>query len=188
MELISEVYDILRSALGMSAPEIGKIFAAWNQAELDSYLIEITAAVLGHIDPETGQPMVDVIVDKAGTEGHRKVDFAERARPRRRHPDDQRRAGRAHSLGAQRGAHRRLEGPPGAGREVRGRPGSVHRDAARGLAPGHRDLLRAGVRADAGGFEGIRLRPALRRDRPHLEGRLHHPRQAAGPDQAGLRR
>jgi len=69
MELISEVYDILKSALGLSAPEIGKIFAAWNETELNSYLIEITAAVLGHTDPETGQPTVDIIVDKAGQKG-----------------------------------------------------------------------------------------------------------------------
>jgi 6-phosphogluconate dehydrogenase len=69
MELISEVYDILKSALGLSAPEIGKIFAAWNQTELNSYLIEITAAVLAHTDPETGQPTVDIIVDKAGQKG-----------------------------------------------------------------------------------------------------------------------
>ena len=69
MELISEVYDVLKSALGLSAPEIGKIFAAWNQTELNSYLVEITAAALAHIDPDTGRPTVDLIVDKAGQKG-----------------------------------------------------------------------------------------------------------------------
>jgi 6-phosphogluconate dehydrogenase len=69
MELISETYDILKSALGMSAPEMAKVFAAWNQTELNSYLIEITAAVLAKKDPESGQPVVDFILDKAGQKG-----------------------------------------------------------------------------------------------------------------------
>jgi 6-phosphogluconate dehydrogenase len=46
-----------------------KVFAAWNLGEMNSYLIEITAAVLGKVDPETGQPVVDVILDKAGQKG-----------------------------------------------------------------------------------------------------------------------
>ena len=69
MELISEAYDIMKSALGMSAPEMSKVFAAWNAAELNSYLIEIAAAVLAKKDPETNQPVVDVILDKAGQKG-----------------------------------------------------------------------------------------------------------------------
>jgi 6-phosphogluconate dehydrogenase len=69
MELLSEVYDLLKSALGLSAAEMQKIFAAWNRTELNSYLVEITAAVLGHTDSETGQPIVDIIVDKAGQKG-----------------------------------------------------------------------------------------------------------------------
>jgi 6-phosphogluconate dehydrogenase len=69
MELISETYDILKSALGMSAPEMAKVFAAWNQTELNSYLIEITAAVLAKKDPESGKPVVDFILDKAGQKG-----------------------------------------------------------------------------------------------------------------------
>jgi len=51
MELLSEVYDLLKSVLGLSAAEMQKIFAAWNQTELNSYLVEITAAVLGHTTP-----------------------------------------------------------------------------------------------------------------------------------------
>jgi 6-phosphogluconate dehydrogenase len=69
MELISEVFDILKSALGMSAPEMSEVFAGWNRTELNSYLIEITAAVLARTDPETGQPLVDVILDTAGQKG-----------------------------------------------------------------------------------------------------------------------
>ncbi len=69
MQLIAEAYDILRRGTGMAAPELSEIFAAWNQTELDSYLIEITARVLAYIDPETGKPIVDVILDKAGQKG-----------------------------------------------------------------------------------------------------------------------
>ena len=69
MQLISEAYDVLGSILGMSATEMQPVFAKWNHGELNSYLIEITAAVLGKTDPETGRPVVDVILDKAGQKG-----------------------------------------------------------------------------------------------------------------------
>ncbi|HVX66049.1 MAG TPA: NADP-dependent phosphogluconate dehydrogenase [Bryobacteraceae bacterium] len=69
MELISEAYDIMRSVLEMSAPDMAEVFAAWNRTELDSYLIEITAAVLARKDPDTKQPVVDAILDKAGQKG-----------------------------------------------------------------------------------------------------------------------
>ncbi len=69
MELLSEAYDVMKSVLGLSAPEMHRIFAAWNETEMNSYLIEITAAVLKHTDPETGKPIVDVILDKAGQKG-----------------------------------------------------------------------------------------------------------------------
>jgi 6-phosphogluconate dehydrogenase len=69
MQLICETYDIMKNALGMSAPEMSEIFAAWNRAELNSYLIEITATVLAAVDPETHMPVVDVILDRAGQKG-----------------------------------------------------------------------------------------------------------------------
>jgi len=69
MQLISEAYDSLRSLAGIQVAEIQRVFAAWNQGEMKSYLIEIAAAVLDHSDPETGKPMVDVILDKAGQKG-----------------------------------------------------------------------------------------------------------------------
>jgi len=55
--------------LGMEAPELAKIFTEWNKGELDSYLIDITSQIFRKIDPETGKPMVDVILDKAGQKG-----------------------------------------------------------------------------------------------------------------------
>ncbi len=69
MQLIAEVYDVLRKALGLSAPQIGQIFTKWNTGILDSFLIEITAEILSVMDKETGKPLVDVILDKAGQKG-----------------------------------------------------------------------------------------------------------------------
>jgi 6-phosphogluconate dehydrogenase len=63
MQLIGEAYQLLRDALGMSAPDIAEVFTEWNSGELESYLIEITADVLAHTDAKTGKPLVDVIVD-----------------------------------------------------------------------------------------------------------------------------
>src|SRR3954470_23845224 len=69
MELIAEAYNLLRNALGLSAGEISEIFARWNKGVLESYLIEITAEILTVQDEESGKPLVDVILDKAGQKG-----------------------------------------------------------------------------------------------------------------------
>jgi 6-phosphogluconate dehydrogenase len=69
MQLIAEAYDLMSRALGMSAPEIGDVFAKWNEGPLASFLIELTATVLKKKDDETGKPLVDVVLDKAGQKG-----------------------------------------------------------------------------------------------------------------------
>ena len=69
MQLIAEAYDLLRQGLGASAAEIGQIFAEWNTGDLESFLIEITAEVLAHTDPETGAAFVDVVLDQAEQKG-----------------------------------------------------------------------------------------------------------------------
>lgn len=69
MQLISEAYQLMRYGLGIAPGEIGKIFAQWNEGELSSYLIEITADLLGHVDGETGAPFIDIIDDVAGQKG-----------------------------------------------------------------------------------------------------------------------
>lgn len=69
MQMIAEVYGVLRDGLGMSAPEIAAVFAEWNEGPLKSYLVEISAAVAGATDPLTGAPMLDVIRDSAGQKG-----------------------------------------------------------------------------------------------------------------------
>jgi 6-phosphogluconate dehydrogenase len=69
MQLIAEAYDLLRSGLGASPDELAKIFAQWNTGDLESFLIEITAEVLGHVDSVTGKPFVDVVLDQAEQKG-----------------------------------------------------------------------------------------------------------------------
>ena len=69
MQLIAEVYDILRRGLGMPAAELADQFDEWNAGEVKSYLIEITARILRHADPDGGGPLVDVILDEAASKG-----------------------------------------------------------------------------------------------------------------------
>jgi 6-phosphogluconate dehydrogenase len=69
MQLIAEAYSLLQQLCGMSYAEMHERFAEWNRGDLDSYLIEITARILAATDPETGAPMVNVILDKAGQKG-----------------------------------------------------------------------------------------------------------------------
>ncbi|MEU4575578.1 MULTISPECIES: NADP-dependent phosphogluconate dehydrogenase [Nonomuraea] len=69
MQLIAESYDLLRQALGATPAELAGVFREWNQGDLDSYLIEITAEVLDQVDAETGKPFVDVVVDRAEQKG-----------------------------------------------------------------------------------------------------------------------
>jgi len=69
MQLIAESYDIMRRLLGMTADEMADVFDEWNRGDLESFLIEITAKILRVKDPETGQPLVDLVLDKAGQKG-----------------------------------------------------------------------------------------------------------------------
>jgi len=69
MQLIGEAYHLLKDVLGLNTDELHDIFSEWNKGELDSYLIEITADIFSKKDPETGKPMVDVILDSAGQKG-----------------------------------------------------------------------------------------------------------------------
>src|SRR5690606_21878783 len=69
MQLICESYFIMQQLAGMSAAEMAEVFAQWNEGELQSYLIEITADILNRVDDETGQALVDVILDEAEHKG-----------------------------------------------------------------------------------------------------------------------
>ncbi|HJQ67785.1 MAG TPA: NADP-dependent phosphogluconate dehydrogenase [Blastocatellia bacterium] len=69
MQLIAEAYDILRNVLGCGAAELADIFGRWNEGSLKSFLIEITAKIFTVTDEETNQPLVDLVLDKAGQKG-----------------------------------------------------------------------------------------------------------------------
>ncbi|MFD1826166.1 MULTISPECIES: NADP-dependent phosphogluconate dehydrogenase [Mumia] len=69
MQLIAEAYDLLRHGLGAEPARIAEIFAQWNEGDLESYLIEITADVLAHTDAATGRPFIDVVRDEAEQKG-----------------------------------------------------------------------------------------------------------------------
>jgi 6-phosphogluconate dehydrogenase len=69
MQLLAESWDVMRRGLGMTAPETADLFDAWNAGPLESFLTELTAKVCRKMDPETGQPLVDVVLDKAAQKG-----------------------------------------------------------------------------------------------------------------------
>ncbi len=68
MQLICEAYNLFKSA-GFTADELAQVFGKWNEGDLESYLIQITSKILEQNDPETGQPVVDIIMDRAGQKG-----------------------------------------------------------------------------------------------------------------------
>ena len=69
MQLIAEAYGLLRTGFSLGADQVADIFAEWNQGDLESYLIEITAKILRVKDPDSGKPLVDLVLDKAGQKG-----------------------------------------------------------------------------------------------------------------------
>lgn len=69
MQLICETYDLLRRGGNFTNEELHQLFSNWNEGELKSYLIEITASIFQQMDPETGTHLVDQILDKAGSKG-----------------------------------------------------------------------------------------------------------------------
>ena len=69
MQMICEAYDLMQNVLGLTPAEMGEIFAEWNKGDLDSFLIEITADILKQVDPVTGKPFVDIVLDTAGQKG-----------------------------------------------------------------------------------------------------------------------
>lgn len=70
MQLIAEAYDLLKNVLGLSHTELHQVFSEWNTTdELNSFLVEITAEIFTYVDPDTQQPLVELILDKAGQKG-----------------------------------------------------------------------------------------------------------------------
>jgi 6-phosphogluconate dehydrogenase len=69
MQMIAEVYGVMRDGLGMNPVASSEVFKEWNKGSLNSYLIEITGHVLAAVEPKTGKPLVELILDKAGQKG-----------------------------------------------------------------------------------------------------------------------
>ena len=69
MQMICETYQMMKDGLGMSNEELHDVFAKWNDGVLDSYLVEITRDIFGHVDEDTGKHTVDLIMDRAGQKG-----------------------------------------------------------------------------------------------------------------------
>lgn len=69
MQMIAEIYGVMRDGLNMSSLACAEVFKSWNEGPLNSYLIEITGHVLEAVDVKTGKPLVDLILDKAGQKG-----------------------------------------------------------------------------------------------------------------------
>ena len=178
MQMIAEVYGIMRDGLGMSPAEMADVFARWNEGRLKSYLIEITANVLEAKDPETGKPMVEIILDTAGQKGTGRwsaieaqdlgvpatvIEAAVAARGLSAQRDF-RLAGEKLLRQGRYQARRRGRRPR---RDPRcSRTGAARRQDRR-LCPGLRRALRR--------LRGVELEPADGHHRQDLARRLHHP-------------
>ncbi len=69
MQLIAEAYDLLKNAAGLTNAQIADVFTEWNSGDLDSFLIEITSKIFQTVDTDTGNSLVDYVLDKAGQKG-----------------------------------------------------------------------------------------------------------------------
>ena len=187
MQLICEAYHLMRSLLGMEPAAMHDVFARWNKGPLDSYLIEITRDILGFNDPETGKPMVDLILDTAGQKGTGKwtvISACDLGVPLTLIAE----AVFARCLSAQKdervAASKVLKGhtapfdrqPPVDGR--RHRAGALRQQD---------HLLRPGLQPDGGHGRRVEVGDQQRGRGPHVAGRLHHPQRLPWQDQGGVR-
>ena len=190
MQLICEAYALFKAA-GFTTDEMAAIFEQWNEGELQSYLIQITAKALAQKDPQTGQPVVDLILDKAGQKGTGQwtlLNAAENAVVDQHH---QRRGRGARAVVAEGAAGRGEQGAEratGWRRGARRAQGDAGRQGARRALRLQGRQLRAGARPDAHDGREARLGPRPRRDRVDLARRLHHPRALPQPHHRGLPR
>ena len=188
MQLICEAYHLLRQSLGMEPTAIHDVFARWNKGPLDSYLIEITRDILGFIDPETGKPMVDLILDAAGQKGTGKwtvISACDLGVPLTLIAE----AVFARCLSAQKdervAASKVLKGPT---RTSSGRP------RRRSIDDIEQALYASKIISYAQGFalmdamaRGIEVGDQQRRRGPDVARRLHHPKRVPGQDQGSVR-
>ena len=175
MQLIAEAYDLLKTVYGLDAGAIADIFDEWNKGELDSYLIEITTAVLRKRD-DHGRRARRRHSRRGRAEGHRPLDRTIRARSRRAADLDHRGGLCAGAIGPARAAHRRREAlsssdldraQAGAGRYRRHPPSALRLQDRR---------LCARLRANDGRVPRVQLGFEARRSIEPLARGLHHPR------------
>ncbi len=175
MQLIAEAYDLLREGLNATPAEIGEIFEQWNQGDLESFLIEITAQVLKHTDAETGKGFVDVVQDQAEQKAPAAGPCSPRwtwacRSPASRRPRSPGRSPATRSSGC-RGARVRQRHVVAGGH----RPRAVHRGRAPRAVRVEGRRVRAGLRSDPGRFRGVLLGHRPGRDGDDLAWWLHHP-------------
>ena len=181
MQLICEAYLMLKEAAGLSNDELYDVFDQWNRGELESYLIEITRDIFSVKDDQGGDGyLVDKILDAAGAKGTGKW-MSQLALDLGVPSTLVTEAVYARGLSALKDARVRaskvLEGPTAASSGVNiGDKQGVHRSRAAGPLCLEDLQLRPGLRAASGGGQGARLAAQLRRHRPALARRLHHPR------------
>ena len=181
MQLICEAYQLLKDGLGLTADELHEVFAEWNKGELDSYLIEITADIFAKKDDD-GQPMVDKILDTAGQKGTGKwtvICALDLGMPVTLIGES---GLRPLPLRAQGRARRGLEGP----HRTRSKALTVADEEAvhrrrppRALLLQDRSATRRATCSSRGRREGSGLEPELRRHRPDVARRLHHPQPSS---------
>ena len=128
MQLIAEAYDLLKNGLGLSNDELHEVFTKWNEGDLDSFLIEITAQIFARKDDQGGDGVPGGQgAGQGGAEGHGQVDGAVGAGPGHPHHRHHRGRLRPHAVRVQGPARRRLQSPAGADRRQSDRrPGRVH--------------------------------------------------------------
>ena len=179
MQLIAETYDLLRRGLGLSAADLHEVFAAWNEGELKSYLIEITAEILTRVDEETGRPLVDVILDEAAQKGTGKwtsqnaLDVGAPIPTINAAVESRILSG----LKAERAAASRVLRGPGA--RLRRITPAIDRCGPRRALREQDHVVRAGDGAAAPRLGRVWLRHAAGRGREDLARRMHHPREPA---------
>ena len=189
MQLIAEAYDLIKQATGAErGRDRRRSSRPGTQGDLESFLIEITAEVLGHVDAETGKAFVDIVLDQAEQKGTGRwtvqnaldlgvpiTGIAEATFARG-----------AVRLGAPAGGGPGRAAGHAAGVAGRG-PGRVRRGRPPGAVRLQGGRLLPGLRPDRRGQRGVRLEHRPRRDGPDLARRLHHPGPVPEPDHRGVR-
>ncbi len=185
MQLICEVYDLMKRGLGMTNEEMQTVFAEWNKGELDSYLIEITRDILAYKD-EQGKAVVDIILDAAGQKGTGKwtvLSALDEGMPLTLIGE----AVFARCLSAVK--EERVE----ASQQIKGKVGTFKGDKEKFVKDLRAALvriedrqLRAGLPAVARRGQDVQMEPELRRHRTGVARRMHHSFGFPGRHQEGL--